>query len=69
MITKHPTPHLTLRQWQESDTAPFIQMCADDDVIRYFLKKLNAEDATAFIQRLKMPSKDVVGAYMPFSLI
>ena len=47
------TPRLILRQWQDSDTAPFIQMCADDEVMRYFLKKLNAEQATAFIQRLK----------------
>lgn len=47
------TPRLILRQWQESNTASFIQMCADDDVMRYFYKKLNAEEATAFIQRLK----------------
>lgn len=47
------TPRLILRQWQDSDTAPFIQMCADDDVMRYFLKKLNAEEAIAFMNRLK----------------
>ncbi len=46
-------PRLILRQWQDSDTAPFIQMCADEEVMRYFLKKLNAEEATAFLQRLK----------------
>lgn len=47
------TPRLILRQWQDSDTAPFIQMCADDEVMRYFLKKLTAEEATAFMHRLK----------------
>lgn len=47
------TPRLILRQWQDSDTAPFIQMCADDDVMRYFLKKLNVEEAAAFMQRLR----------------
>lgn len=47
------TPRLILRQWQDSDTTPFIQMCADDEVMRYFLKKLNADEATAFMQRLK----------------
>lgn len=47
------TPRLILRQWQDSDTAPFIQMCADDKVMRYFLKKLNAEEAIAFMNRLK----------------
>lgn len=48
MTNQLQTPRLILRQWQDSDTAPFIQMCADDDVMRYFLKKLSAEEATAF---------------------
>lgn len=47
------TPRLILRQWQDSDTAPFIQMCADDEVMRYFPKKLNATEATAFMQRIR----------------
>lgn len=47
------TPRLILRQWQDFDTAPFIQMCADNDVIRYFLKKLSADEATVFMQHLK----------------
>ena len=47
------TPRLTLRQWQDSDTTPFIQMCADDEVMHYFPKKLDAFEATAFMQRLK----------------
>src|SRR5690606_12882499 len=53
MNIKIQTPRLILRQWQDSDTAPFIQMCADDNVMRYFLKKLNADEAIAFMQRLK----------------
>lgn len=52
-MIKISSPRLILRQWQDSDTAPFIQMCADDEVIRYFLKKLDASEATAFMQRLK----------------
>ena len=47
------TPRLILRQWQDSDTAPFIQMCADDEVMRYFPKKLDAIEATAFLQRIQ----------------
>ena len=47
------TPRLILRQWQDSDTAPFIQMCADDEVMRYFPKKLDATEATAFIERIR----------------
>lgn len=38
------TPRLILRQWRDSDTAPFIQMCADDEIMRYFLKKLDASE-------------------------
>ena len=28
-------------------------MCTDDDVMRYFYKKLNADEATAFMKSLK----------------
>lgn len=51
------TPRLILRQWQDSDTTPFIQMCADDHVMRYFLKKLDATEATAFLERIKADIK------------
>jgi len=47
------TPRLILRQWQDSDTTPFIQMCADDEVMRYFPKKLDTSEATAFLQRIR----------------
>ena len=53
MINLINTPRLILRQWQDSDTAPFIQMCADDDVMRYFPKKLDADEATAFMKRIR----------------
>lgn len=53
MIIQIQTPRLTLRQWQDSDTASFIQMCADDEVMRYFPKKLNTIEATAFLERIK----------------
>src|SRR5690606_22175905 len=51
------TPRLILRQWQESDTTPFIQMCADDEVMRYFPKKLDATEATAFLERIRTAIK------------
>ena len=47
------TPRLILRQWQDSDTAPFIQMCADDELMRYFPKKIDATEATAFLERIR----------------
>lgn len=33
--------------------SPIYQMCADDDVMRYFPKKLDASEATAFLQRIQ----------------
>lgn len=53
MNTYIETSRLILRQWQNSDTTPFIQMCADNDVMRYFPKKLDASEATAFMQRMR----------------
>ena len=47
------TPRLILRQWQDSDTAPFIQMCANDEVMRYFLKTLDATEATVFLEHIR----------------
>ncbi|WP_373686731.1 GNAT family N-acetyltransferase [Acinetobacter sp. YH12102] len=37
-------PSLILRQWKDSDTDPFIQMCTDDEVMYYFPKKLNRDN-------------------------
>ena len=47
------TSPLILRQWQDNDTAPFIQMCTDDEIMRYFYKRLRAGETNAFMQCLK----------------
>ncbi len=47
------TPRLILRQWQDSDAAPFIQMCADPEVMRYFLNPLTEQQSRAFMQRIQ----------------
>ncbi|WP_347455743.1 GNAT family N-acetyltransferase [Acinetobacter thermotolerans] len=52
MRTLISTPRLILRQWQESDTAPFIQMCADEDVMRYFPALLTPEQSLQFIEKV-----------------
>lgn len=44
-------PCLILRQWQDSDTAPFIQMCADNEVMRYFPAPLTPEQSLQFIEK------------------
>ena len=53
MISYIQTPRLILRQCQDSDIAPFIQMCADKEVMRYFPKNLDATEATAFLERIR----------------
>nr|WP_218945563.1 MULTISPECIES: GNAT family N-acetyltransferase [unclassified Acinetobacter] len=52
MIAIIKTPRLILRQWQDADTAPFIQMCADDEVMRYFPAPLIPEQSLQFIQKV-----------------
>ena len=51
MIAIIKTRCLILRQWQDSDTAPFIQMCADDEVMRYFPAPLIPEQSLQFIEK------------------
>lgn len=46
------TERLILRQWQDSDTAPFIQMCADEEVMRYFPAPLTPEQSLQFIGKV-----------------
>lgn len=59
------TPRLILRQWQDSDIAPFIQMCADNEVMRYFPKNLDATEATAFLERIRTDIENAVGDSLP----
>lgn len=54
MIAIIKTPRLILRQWQDADTAPFIQMCADEDVMRYFPAPLTPEQSLQFIEKREM---------------
>jgi len=51
MDIKIETPRLILRQWQDSDTAPFIQMCVDNEVMRYFPAPLTPEQSLQFIEK------------------
>ena len=52
MTTHLQTPRLILRQWNDSDTAPFIQMCADEDVMRYFPAPLTSKQSLQFIEKV-----------------
>ncbi|MBA4182313.1 MAG: GNAT family N-acetyltransferase [Anaerolinea sp.] len=46
------TNRLTLRQWQDSDRAPFASLCADPEVMKFFLSSvLNRERANEKIDK------------------
>ena len=45
------TPRLILRQWRESDVAPFAEMNADRKVMQYFPETLSHEESTHLVER------------------
>lgn len=52
MTAPDPTPRLILRQWRESDLAPFAAINADPEVMRFFPAPLSAEESDAFARRI-----------------
>jgi ribosomal-protein-alanine N-acetyltransferase len=56
---KHPdgaarrTRRLVLRRWREADRAPFARMNGNPDVMRYFVRPLEAAESDAFIDRIE----------------
>ncbi|WP_460805902.1 GNAT family N-acetyltransferase [Microbulbifer agarilyticus] len=50
-ITEPKTERLQLRQWRDSDRAPFAAMNADPVVMEYFPKLLNREESDAGVDR------------------
>jgi len=48
------TERLGLRNWQESDIEPFIAMCQDPEVMRYFPSIASEEETRALILRLQL---------------
>ncbi len=47
------TERLGLRNWIESDIAPFIEMGKDEEVMRHFPKTLSEKEVRDFIKRLQ----------------
>lgn len=43
--------NVILRQWRDSDLAPFVALNSDPEVMRYFPAALTAEQCHAFLQR------------------
>jgi RimJ/RimL family protein N-acetyltransferase len=42
-----------LRQWRETDFEPLAEMCADADVMRYFLAPLTRDETRAMLDRMR----------------
>ena len=57
---KYETERLILRQWQESDIAPFAEMNSDSEVMKYFPKTLSFEETLEMYDRCK-DNKTVLG--------
>lgn len=47
------TDRLILRDWTEEDLIPFARMNSDDQVMRYFMKKLTKDESVAYMERIK----------------
>jgi ribosomal-protein-alanine N-acetyltransferase len=47
------TPRLILRTWRQEDRLPFARMNADPEVMKYFLKPLDAVESDAFVDRIE----------------
>ena len=53
MRYKYETERLILRQWQESDIAPFAKMNSDPEVMKYFPKTLSFDETLEMYDRLQ----------------
>ena len=62
MRYKYETERLILRQWQESDIAPFAEMNSDSEVMKYFPKTLSFEETLEMYDRYK-GNKNGFGLY------
>ena len=62
IMKKYETERLILRQWQESDIAPFSEMNSDPEVMKYFPKTLSFEETLEMYNRCK-DNKNGFGLY------
>jgi RimJ/RimL family protein N-acetyltransferase len=53
LIIEFETPRLRLRQWRESDPAPFAAMAADPQVMEFLLPLPTRADSDAMAERVK----------------
>lgn len=48
------TRRLLLRPWRGEDLGPFARMCADARVMAFFPRRLNADEASAMVERIRV---------------
>ena len=63
MNYKYETERLILRQWQESDIAPFAEMNSDPEVMKYFPKTLSFDETLEMYNRWRS-NKNGFGFYV-----
>jgi RimJ/RimL family protein N-acetyltransferase len=47
------TDRLILRRWTDADRAPFAELNADPEVMRYFPRSLTSDESDAFVDRIE----------------
>ena len=52
-VLRLESARLLLRQWRDEDLAPFADLCADPQVMRYFPAPLTRLEAAALIGRIR----------------
>lgn len=53
MIMRYETERLILRTWRDSDIKPFVELCADKEVMEFFPNVLSYEETEALVERMK----------------
>ena len=63
------TERLGLRNWMESDVAPFCEMCADEAVMEHFPKTLSEEETILLIKALSDHFKEFGYTYFAVDIL
>lgn len=63
------TERLGLRNWIDSDLAPFAAMCADAKVMEHFPKTLTTQETATLIEKLKAHFKEYGYCYFAVDLL
>lgn len=54
----HRTERLTLREWRDSDIEPFVEICADPDVMEHFPAPLSRDETVEMVGAIRQRFAD-----------